>query len=224
MKARIKTWRIVVFFILGLYVIPTQAITYSLETQVGYSGGPGIHLNAMLNNIAPSFPFKLRFGIGYTSIANPGKALDARKIFINNATNGRPEKQGWLWDFRFDLLRRAPWLKLPKAYFYAGVRRVLFTGNFNFVNGNEDFDIKSSHWGIGVGVTTSFAINRNFEIFADGGLDYFFPATLYGHDTSYSPDDENVNPREDFKYKDADNAINQPKFGLNLLMGLRYYF
>jgi len=224
MIGKLNRFLLILSFICGLFALQAQAVNYSLETSVGYSGGPGIHFNAMLSDLAPSFPFKMRIGLGYTSISNPGKALDARKIFINNATNGRPEEKGWLWDFRFDLQRRAPWLKLPNAYIYAGARYVSFTGNFNFVDGNEDFNITSSHWGVGIGVTTSFAINRTFEMFVDSGLDYFFPSTLYGHDTSYSPDNENVNPREDFTYKDADNAINQPKFGLNLLMGLRYYF
>ncbi len=207
-----------------LLFTPLPAAKYSVETAAGYTGGPGLKINVMLSDIAYRFPFKMRLGLGYTSISNPGKAADARKIFINNATNGRPEERGWTWNFRFDLMHSVGWFGLPNASFYLGPRYTKFTGNFNFVNGNEDFDITSTHWGIGFGLLTAFPISKKFEMFIDGGLDYFFPATLYGHDTSYSPDDENVNPREDFTYKDADAAINQPKFRANILMGLRYYF
>jgi hypothetical protein len=39
--------------------------------------------------------------LAYTNM-NPGNPADARKIFINDATNGDPEKSGWMWDVRFD--------------------------------------------------------------------------------------------------------------------------
>ncbi len=49
------------------------------------------------------------------------------------------------------------------------------------------------------------------------GVDYYIPSTLHGHDTSYSPDNDNVNARNDnenddvpFTYKDANEAIDQP--------------
>jgi hypothetical protein len=47
---------------------------------------------------------------------------------------------------------------------------------------------------------------------------------LYGHDTSYSPDGENVNDRKGFTFEDADNAVNQPKHNLKAMVGLGYNF
>ncbi len=219
-----KVLAIVLFLIVAFNAHFARAIDYKLETSAGYSGGPGIHFNTLMTRISRTFPFKIRLGLGYTYIYNPGKALAARKIFINNATNGSPEKHGYTWEFNFDLMRKVNWFDLSNAYFYGGPRYILFTGNFNFVDGNEDFDITSKHWGVGVGLATSFPINKKLAMFVNGGVDYFFPSTIYGHDTSYSPDNENVNPREDFKYKDADAAINQPKLRFNFLMGLRYSF
>lgn len=32
-----------------------------------------------------------------------------------------------------------------------------------------------------------------------------------GHDTSYSPEAEDANPKKDYTYSDADEAIGQPK-------------
>ena len=60
----------------------------------GYNGGFGLQLSGTISNFAKNFPLSARFGIGYTS-TDPGKPADARKIFINNATNGIPEEQ-WL--------------------------------------------------------------------------------------------------------------------------------
>ena len=54
-------------------------------------------------------------------------------------------------------------------------------------------------------------------------------ALLNGHDTSYSPDGDHVNPRRDnenndepFTYKDADRAIAQPQVMPYALAGLRF--
>ena len=57
-----------------------------------------------------------------------------------------------------------------------------------------------------------------------GGADYFFQGTLKGHDTAYSPDGDDVNPREDYTYDDADNAVNQPKFLGRFMIGINYGF
>ncbi len=207
-----------------LLPLSAKAFTYSAGLQAGYNGGPGFYLNSELSNFARQFPFKLRLGIGWSSVANPGNALDARKIFINNATNGRPEKKGWLYSFRMDLLYPVSWFKMSDMFLYGGPRYSMFTANFYFVDGNEDFDITSDHWGWGMGLTKAFKVSRHFDFQIDAGLDYFLSAILYGHDTSYSPDNENVNPREDFKYDDADGAINQPRFNFRLMMGLNYAF
>lgn len=209
-----------------LTIIPfsLQAAKYSSGLTAGFNGGPGLYLNAELSDFAYKFPFKLRMGAGYTQINDPGKALDARKIFINNATNGSPKKKGWLYDFRLDLLYQVSWLSLPNAYVYGGPRFAMFTGNFNFVDGNEDFDVVSDNWGWGLGFANYFRINSSFDLLIDAGTDYYISSTLRGHDTSYSPDNENVNSREDFTYDDADEAINQPKLNLRLMMGLNYHF
>ncbi len=214
----------IVFMVVTMHISVVQAMNYKVGLAAGYTDGSGIMFNGTISHLARHFPFQIRLGIGYTNIENPGKALDARRIFINNATNGTPQKYGHVWDFRMDLFYPVHWLKLPSAYFYAGPRYASFMGNFNFINGNEEFEVMSHHWGLGVGLNNSFHVSKRLELVVDSGVDYFFPGTLHGHDTSYTPDNENVNPREDYKYGDADAAINQPKFGLRFLMGLNYFF
>ncbi|RLD84671.1 MAG: hypothetical protein DRJ07_04635 [Bacteroidetes bacterium] len=67
------------------------------------------------------------------------------------------------------------------------------------------------------------------DLVVSAGIDYYFPSTLSGHDTSYSPDDQNINTRNDnenndepFTYSDADAAINQPKIMPRLMIGINY--
>jgi len=57
----------------------------------GYNRGYSLQGNLAYRN--SELPFELRGGVGYTFL-NPGNALDARRIFINNNTNGSPEKSG----------------------------------------------------------------------------------------------------------------------------------
>ena len=85
----------------------------------GYNGGFGLQLSGTISNFAKNFPLSARFGIGYTS-TDPGKPTDARKIFINNATNGIPEESGWFWDLRMDLM--LPVKIFSGSFLYAGPR------------------------------------------------------------------------------------------------------
>ena len=209
------------FFIIP--VVNGNASNLSTDILVGYNSGLGIQVNGMVSDFAKGFPMNLSLGVGYTSL-NPGNAADARRIFINDATNGDPEKSGSRWDLRMDFHYKVDWLALQRGYLYGGLRYTSFTGNFKFIGGNEDFDITSNHWGLGIGAKAFFEMGSQFDLVVSTGFDYFFASTLSGHDTSYSPDGENVNPRRDYTYDTADNAINQPKLEYLLMLGINYRF
>jgi hypothetical protein len=154
----------------------------------------------------------------------PGKPTEARRIFINDATNGVPEQRGRRWDMGLDLRFPLQRSESRDLYAFLGPRYVMHTSNFKYVGGNEDFDVKSKQWGFGVGLESSFAINSHFDLTVGAGIDHFAQSTLNGHDTSYSPDGEDVNPRRDYAYADADEAIDQPKTVIRLLLGINYSF
>lgn len=196
---------------------------FSVGLRMGYNAGVGIEGYGLLSDFAEGFPLAMRLGISRTAV-QPGSAWDARRIFINNNTNGDPEKKGRTWGAKLDLLAPVSLLSLPRTYAYGGVRHASFTGNFRFVGGNEDFDIKSSHWGLGAGLESYFAMSSRIDLVINGGLDYFFSGSLSGHDTSYSPDGEDINPREDYTYSDADAAVAQPKWEPALMLGFSYRF
>lgn len=76
---------------------------FALGFSAGLNRGIGFQVNVTSLQPLESIPVQLRFGIGYTRL-NPGNSADARRIFINNATNGVPEKKGKLFDYRLDFM------------------------------------------------------------------------------------------------------------------------
>ena len=216
----------ILFFLLN-YSLLSQNLPrenqFSSGLQIGYYNGFSIAANAKIANFAENFPLQAKLGIGYTSTSG-GDALDARKIFINNNTNGVPEESGDFFDFRFDFMYNINLLSTKRTFIVFGPRYTTFTAFFNYIGGNEEFEVTSNQWGIGLGIESYFRMSSKFDLVLHAGYDYFFPSELHGHDTTYSPDDNNVNPREDYKYADADDAINQPKHLLRLMIGFNYNF
>lgn len=203
---------------------------FSAGVLTGYNMGYGAQANFTLHRSASELPFDLRAAFGYTWL-NPGNALDARRIFINNNTNGTPEKSGRSIDYRFDFLIPKSIFGIQNSYLVFGPRGSSFKGNFAYIGGNEEFDVVSTQWGLGGGLQSNFSMASHFNFVVAVGVDYYFPSTLHGHDTSYSPDNDNVNPRNDnqnddepFTYKDADEAISQPRWMPYAMIGLTYSF
>ena len=122
------------------------------------------------------------------------------------------------WDFGFDGLYPTG----ARSNFFAGVRYSRFKANFKYVGGNEDFDVTSSHWGLAAGMEAAYPMGSKMALVISGGAEYFFSSRLTGHDTSYSPDGDDVNPRKEYTYSDADAAVDQPKLRPIVLLGLTY--
>ena len=191
--------------------------------DLGYNNGLGVQGNLTLSNFTQDVPLSVRIGLGYTSV-NPGDPVAARSIFINDATNGVPEKSGKVWDFRMDLLFPLQIFSFKKSNLFFGPRYSEFTAEFDFIDGNEFFNINSNQWGVGFGVESSFPVNHRIDLVLTTGFDYYFLGLIEGHDTSYGPDGVIINGRKDYTYQDADRAINQPKLVYKLLAGFNYFF
>ncbi|MDH3197082.1 MAG: hypothetical protein OEO21_02475 [Candidatus Krumholzibacteria bacterium] len=217
-------WRLLLLLVLAVtFVAPAHATRWSAGGQVGYNDGPGAFAYGMVSEFATGLPLALRLGAGYTSVA-PGSALDARRVFINDATNGTPEKSAHRWDARLDMLYRLPFAGWDRFHALGGVRYLHHTSDFKFIGGNEFFNITSKQWGLGLGMDAMFAMGAKADFVMGGGLDYFFDANLTGHDTAYSPDGEHVNARAEYSYADADDAINQPSLEFRFMIGVNYRF
>lgn len=182
----------------------------------------GIEGALKFGQFSKNLPLHLRLGFSYASLSDPGEAWEARQIFINNNTSGDPVTSGKCWYLNLDMLYQISLFSLKQSYIFFGPRYSSFTGTFEFAGGNEMFDVVSSQWGAGTGLIAYFSITRKIKLNTSFGFSYYFTSELSGHDTSYSPDGNHVNPRSDYDYSDADNAINQPKFEFQLSLGLAF--
>ena len=223
LRARSVVRTLALLFVLSATTQTGTGADFSAGFMTGYKGGFTLRLLGGVENFATGFPLGIEAGVGYTWM-DPGIPMDARHVFINDNTNGTPEEAGWAWDVRLDFLYDLKLLKASRTFLFAGVRGSFFTGNFNFVGGNEDFDVTTQQIGLGAGLKGVFAMGRQMDLILSVGGDYFFPASISGHDTSYGPDGEDVNPREGYDYQDADAAVNQPKFQPSILVGVGYRF
>lgn len=209
---------LILAIVVSVCVHQLRAAEFSMGVLAGYTGGLGFRASGMVSNFAQGFPLAFSVGVAHTRL-DPGMPLVARKVFINDATNGTPEEGGWIWDFRLDFLYKMRVLGLQNAYAFLGVRKALFTGNFRFIGGNEDFDVTSSPWGWGGGLKADFPMGRMLSFSVTAGFDHYPATTLTGHDTSYGPNGEHVNGRQGYDYTAADDAVNQPKFVPVLMAG-----
>jgi hypothetical protein len=201
----------------------TAAGDFNAGLALGYKTGITFRGSAGVMGFAKGFPLGLEFGVEY-SVCDPGNAAKARKIFVNDATNGTPEKNGHTWDLRLDFVYDLHLLQEGSVYAYGGARYSMYAGEFIFVGGNEDFEVTSGQWGLGAGVKGSFSMSPHVDFVMSAGLDYFLPAPLSGHDTTYDPNGDNVNGRTGYAYKDADAAIYQPGFQPVVMLGVKYNF
>ena len=189
----------------------------------GYKSGLSFRGSGGAAGFAQGFPLSVEFSITYSSV-DPGEPFPARRIFIADATNGTPEKSGTTWGFAFDFLYNLNF-RGPKAiYVFAGPRYAMFDAHFRYVGANEEFDITSNPWGIGFGMKGLFAISSRVDLTLSAGVDQYFDTSMHGHDTTYNPDDQNVNAHENFTYKDAKAVVNTPRLQGVLLIGLSYTF
>ncbi len=203
--------------------VPPASVTpkFSLEVQTGYTDYFGVGVAASISEFTYDVPLAIKFGASY-NIRGAGDPWAARKIFINDNTNGDPQKSGYSFDLRLDFAYPVNWLPVRKTNLYVGPRVSFYTATFEFIGGNEFFDIQTTQFGLGTGLETHLGISQSLSFVITGAFDYFFDSEIGGHDTFYSPDGTDISGREGYTYTDADSAINQPKYELRLMFGLNF--
>lgn len=199
------------------------ALQAATGLALGVDGGIGGEGSVTATGIAQGFPFDARFAIGFHSL-DPGNANLARAVFVNNATNGSPEKSGHRWDFRLDARYPIQSGPLRGTWFFMGPRLSLFHADFNFVDGNEEFFVNTNQVGFGAGFDREYPINPHWNLSLSAGLDWYGDGTFTGHGSSYSPDGTLVDPKETYGYVDADRAIAQPRIAPRFAVGLQRPF
>ncbi len=221
---RVSTrFSVLLFATVMLLSLPVLAGPFYGGLNVGYTGGLGIQATGSFMDFTRDLPLSARFTLGYNS-AGAGDPYAARQVFINDNTNGDPEKSADTWQFRFDLMFPAFTVGPQTLYLFAGPRYASYTANYNFIGGNEVFDIGSDTWGGGLGFESWFAVGNGSDFVLQLGLDWYADAAISGHDTSYLPSGDHVNPRDGYDYDSADDAIDQPSLELLGMMGMRFRF
>jgi len=192
--------------------------------SVGYDIGMPIQAQFMVRNLASGLPLTFRLFTGNSFFLDPGNAEGVRQVFVNEATNGVPEKSATRWTFGLDVMHPVNILGLKNAYLEAGMRYSVFTGTFQYVGGDELFDVHCNQIGFGLGLDSYYRVSSRVDLVLSVGTDFYLPAALEGHDATYNPNGTFVNQREQFTYADADKVVNQPKVLPKLAVGFNYGF
>lgn len=194
---------------------------FSFGVMVGYTDNFGANFSGMISDFSYDIPLAIKFSAGY-NVRDAGNPLDARKVFINDNTNGDPDKSARSIDLRLDFAYPINLFSIRKSYLTIGPRYSMHTSTFDFVGGNEFFDISTSQFGLGAGLETYFGISPTLSFVFAGGFDYYFDAQIGGHDSFYNPDGTDVSGREGYTYDDAAKSINAPKYEFRLMAGLSF--
>lgn len=194
---------------------------FSMGVLFGYTGNFGLNVSGTISEFSYDIPLALKFSAGY-NVREAGNLWDARKVFINDNTNGDPAESAHSFDLRLDFAYPVKLFSIRKSLLYVGPRYSMHTSTFEFVGGNEFFDITTSQFGLGLELETYFGISPNLRLVFSGGFDYYFYSQIGGHDSAYNPDGTDVSGRADYTYQDADDAINQPKYEVRFLVGLNF--
>ncbi len=202
---------------------------YSANVITGYNHGFGLEGNFVLHNFVQDFPFAVKIGIGFAGY-NPGNGYDARRMFIDNNIDGTLTKTGQSFNLSLDFMLLRKIFGLDSSYLAFGPRFSNFLGDFRYID-NEILAVSSHQWGLGAAIIHRFPMYRKIDLVFTYGFDYYFPSKISGHGTSYSPDNDNLNPQLDilsgvnlFRYHDVDKAINQPRFMPRLMLGFMFDF
>jgi hypothetical protein len=199
-----------------------RATDLSWSALGGYQQGAGLRVFGTVAHMTAAVPIAIQFGFGY-ALVDPGNQELARRVFINDNTNGTPEESGHVWDLRADLM----WLFgrvsfLDEVGVFAGPRYSMFTGRFRAVGGNEDWLVEQNVWGVGAGARAELKLNPRWSLAGAVGVDWYPYNSLYSHDTTYSSTGYVVNGHHLYGWGDADRAINQPKLVPSVLLGVAW--
>ena len=203
------------------FTLPALEIYQGVES--GYYGDVAGLLRFSVREVSERVPVGLRVLAGAIYQFDSGDATLARRIFINDNTGGTVEKYGLNLLVGLDLTYRLAGGTDLSLHAYGGPRGSFYSAHYTFVGNNEAFAVRSNAFGAGGGAAAVLRIAERVTGTLNAGVDYFFPAKLYGHGTYYyTPDGVDQNPRNDYTYEDADAAVNQPRLVLAVTLGLEY--
>ena len=174
-------------------------------------------------------PLGAELELGY-SWTRKGDPLLACQVFINQNQNNNREQisSGGVLDFGINATYPLNQTYGPvKFHVFGGPRYARWAVRYQYVGGNEDFDVVSHVWGLGAGLRGQMPLSKDFSATLQLGLDFYFRSSIYGHDATYYPDDSNINARNNgngytYTYADALRATTVPHIRPRVMVGLQF--
>jgi hypothetical protein len=211
---------------------PAHALEHYVALMAGYYAGPSVLGAVGFNDVFSKVPLSFEIEGGH-SWTNPGDPALARDVFINGTDTGddAAQKDGSVWDVGLNALYPLIQSYGPvKFYVFGGPRYAHFDGHFQYVGGNEDFDVLATSWGLGGGLRGVMPLGKGFSAILQLGIDYYFPTSIYGHDATYYPNNANINARQNqeenagyqYTYADAASAVNVPRIRPRVMLGIQF--
>jgi hypothetical protein len=214
----------------AVFSAPAHAFQRYDFITAGYYAGPSVAGTMGFSDVFTKVPVSFEGEVGH-SWTNPGDAALARDVFINNTDTGDEDSQkdGSVWDVGLNAVYPLNQTYGPVKFFvFGGPRYAHFDGHFEYVGGNEDFDVIANSWGLGGGLRGIMPLSQHFSAVLQLGIDYYWPTSIYGHDATYYPNNSNINARQldntgyTFTYADAANAVNVPRIRPRVMIGLQF--
>jgi hypothetical protein len=217
---------------LAAVVISAPALAFQRYDFItaGYYAGPSLSGTMGFSDIFTKVPVSFEGEVGH-SWTNPGDPALARDVFINATDDGDndAQKDGSVWDVGLNAVYPLNQTYGPVKFFvFGGPRYAHFDGHFEYVGGNEDFDVIANSWGLGGGLRGVMPLSQHFSAVLQLGIDYYWPTSIYGHDATYYPNNANINARQldntgyTFTYSDAANAVNVPRIRPRVMIGIQF--
>jgi hypothetical protein len=167
--------------------------------------------------------------LGY-SWTPAGNGTLARQVFINQDTGGDQDAQssGGVLDFAFNATYPLVQSYGPvKFYAFGGPRIGHYDVRWDYVGGDEDFDVVSWVFGLGGGLRGIMPLGKKMNAVLQLGVDYYPRTSIYGHDATYYPNNNNINERNNgagytYTYADAVDATTVPHFRPRVMLGIQF--
>lgn len=207
---------------------PVCAVEHYDILATGYYDGPSVSGTVGFDDIFEKVPVGLELELGY-SWSGLGDATLASQVFINQNQVGNPSTSS---GGTLDLGLNATY-PLNKSYgttkfwVFGGPRWARWDARHEYINNNEDFDVVGKVWGLGGGLRAIMPLGQKFRAMLQLGVDYYPRASIYGHDATYYPDNDNVNARNNgagytYTYADAEAATAVPHIRPRVMLGLMF--
>jgi hypothetical protein len=208
--------------------VPAHAVDHYDILSTGYYDGASVAGTVGFDNIFEKVPLGLELELGY-SWSGLGDAIPACQVFINqNQNNSEHTSSGGTLDLGLNATYPLPKEIGPvKFWVFAGPRFARWDARHEYINGNEDFDVVGKVWGLGGGLRGIMPLGKKFSALLQLGLDYYPRGSIYGHDATYYPDNNNVNARNNgagytYTYADAVNATAVPHLRPRVMLGFMF--